>query len=147
LAEGIIESKGMINTYVTVYTDGACSGNPGPGAIGVIVLDENNQEVATYKGCIGDTTNNRAEYEALIKGLELAAGICRRRVICFSDSELLIKQLNRTWRIRNKELLKLNIAVNERVKLFEEVVFQHVKRNNQYIVKADKLTQDALAGK
>ena len=137
----------MINTYVTVYTDGACSGNPGSGAIGVIVLDENNQEVATYKGCIGDTTNNRAEYEALIKGLELAAGICRRRVICFSDSELLIKQLNRTWRIRNKELLKLNIAVNERVKLFEEVVFQHVKRNNQYIVKADKLTQDALAGK
>ncbi|MGB5925570.1 MAG: ribonuclease HI family protein [Dehalococcoidia bacterium] len=147
MAKGIIESKGMINTYVTVYTDGACSGNPGPGAIGVIVLDENNQEVAAYKGCIGETTNNRAEYEALIKGLELAAGICRKKVVCFSDSQLLVKQLNKTWRIKNKELLKLNIEVNERVKLFEEVVFQHISRNNQYITKADRLTKDALAGK
>ena len=137
----------MINTYVTVYTDGACSGNPGPGAIGVIVLDENNQEVRTWKECIGDTTNNKAEYKAVIRGLELAAGICRRKVICFSDSELLVKQLNKTWRIRNKELLELNIAVNERVKLFEEVIFQHINRNNQYIIKADKLTKDALAGK
>lgn len=137
----------MINTYVTVYTDGACSGNPGPGAIGVIVLDENNQEVAAYKGCIGETTNNRAEYEAVIKGLELAAGICRKKVICFSDSELLVRQLNKRWRIRSKELLKLNMAINERVKLFEEVIFQHTRRNNQHIVKADKLTKDALAGK
>lgn len=137
----------MINTYVAVYADGACSGNPGPGAIGVIVLDENNQEVAAYKGCIGDTTNNRAEYEAVIKGLELAAGICRKKVICFSDSELLVRQLNKRWRIRSNELLRLNMAINERVKLFEEVIFQHTRRNNQYIIKADKLTKDALAGK
>ncbi len=137
----------MISTYVTIYTDGACSGNPGPGAIGVIVLDENNQEVATYKECIGETTSNRAEYLALVRGLELAAGICRKRVVCFSDSELLVKQLNRTWRIKNKELLKLNLEVNNRVKLFEEVIFQHINRKNQYISKADKLTKEALTGK
>ena len=137
----------MINTYVTVFTDGACSGNPGPGAIGVIILDENNQEVATCKDCIGETTNNRAEYHALIRGLELAAGICRKKVICFSDSELMIKQLNKTWRIKNKELLKLNLEVSNRLQLFEEVVFQHSKRTNQYIIKADKLTKDALNGK
>ena len=137
----------MINTYVTVYTDGACSGNPGPGAIGVVILDENNQEVTTCKDCIGETTNNRAEYHALIRGVELAAGICRKKVICFSDSELMIKQLNKTWRIKNKELLKLNLEVSNRLKLFEEVVFQYSKRNNQHIMKADKLTKDALAGK
>lgn len=137
----------MINTYVTIYTDGACSGNPGPGAIGVIVLDENNQEVATCKECIGDTTNNRAEYKAVIRGLELAAEVCRKKVVCFSDSELLVKQLNKTWRIRNKELLKLNIEVGQRAMLFEEVIFQHTRRNNRYIIKADKLTKDALAGK
>ena len=137
----------MINTYVTVYTDGACSGNPGPGAIGVIVLDENNQEVATCKDCIGETTNNRAEYEALIRGLKLAAGICRKKVICFSDSELLVRQLNKRWRIRNKELLELNVAVNELVNIFEEVIFQHINRNNKYTIKADKLAKDALAGK
>lgn len=137
----------MINTYVTVYTDGACSGNPGAGAIGVVILDENNQEVATCKECIGDTTNNKAEYLALIRGLELAAGICRKKIICFSDSELIIKQLNKTWRIKNKELLKLNLEVNKRLQLFEEVIFQHINRNNQHIIKADKLTKDALAGK
>ena len=137
----------MINTCITVYTDGACSGNPGPGAIGIVILGENNQEVATYKECIGKTTSNRAEYHALIRGLELAAGICRKKVICFSDSELMIKQLNKTWRIKNKELLTLNLEVSNRLKLFEEVVFQHSKRNNQYIIKADKLTKDALTGK
>ncbi len=59
----------------------------------------------------------------------------------------MIKQLNKTWRIKNKELLKLNLAVNERVKLFEEVIFQHINRNNKHIIEADKLTKDALAGK
>ncbi len=137
----------MINTYVTVYTDGACSGNPGPGAIGVVILDENNQEVATCKDCIGETTNNKAEYHALIRGLELAAGICRKKVICFSDSELVVKQLNKTWRIKNKELLRLNLEVNDRVKLFEEVIFQRINRNNKYIIEADKLAKDALVGK
>jgi ribonuclease HI len=83
----------------------------------------------------------------VIRGLEVAAGICRRKVTCFSDSELLVKQLNKTWRIKNKELLKLNIEVNERAKLFDEVIFQHIGRNNQHLSKADKLTKDALAGK
>jgi len=137
----------MINTYVTVYTDGACSGNPGPGAIGVIVLDENGQEVSTCKECIGETTNNRAEYKAVIRGLELAAGICRRKVICFSDSELVVKQLNKTWRIENKELLELNVAVTDRMRLFQEVIFQHVRRSNRHITKTDRLTQEALAGR
>jgi ribonuclease HI len=136
----------MINTYITVYTDGACSGNPGPGAIGIIILDENNQEVASCKECIGETTNNRAEYLALIKGLDLAAGICRKKVICFSDSELIVKQLNKFWRIKNRELLHLNVEVSNRVGLFEEVVFQYVRRNNPHIAKADRLTKEALAG-
>ena len=137
----------MINTYVTVYVDGACSGNPGPGATGVVILDENNQEVASCKECIGETTNNKAEYHALIRGLEIAAGICRRKVICFSDSELIVKQLNKTWRIKNKELLKLNLEVSNRVKLFEEVIFQRINRNNRYIRKADQLAKEALVGK
>lgn len=136
----------MINTYVTVYVDGACSGNPGPGAIGIVILDENNQEVTSYKECIGETTNNRAEYKALIKGLDLAVGICRKKVICFSDSELLVKQLNKVWRIKNQELLKLNVEVSNRVGLFDEVVFQHIRRQNKYISKADRLTKNALAG-
>lgn len=142
-----IKGQYMINTYVTLYTDGACSGNPGPGAIGIVILDENNQEIKTHGECIGETTGNRAEYHALIKGLDFAAGICRKKVICFSDSQLMVKQLNKSWRIKNSELLKLNIEVSNRVKLFEEVVFQYTTRKNKYISEADRLTKGALAGK
>lgn len=137
----------MINTYITVYTDGACSCNPGPGAIGVVIIDENGQEVATHKECIGETTNNQAEYLALIKGLDLAVGICRNRVTCFSDSQLMVKQLNGVWRIKNKKLLALNLEVSSRLRLFQEVVFQYVGRTNKYINRADRLTREALAGK
>ena len=50
----------MINTYIDVYTDGACSCNPGPGSIAVVIIDENGQEVANHKECIGETTSNQA---------------------------------------------------------------------------------------
>jgi len=78
--------------------------------------------------------------------LDLTAGICRKKVICFSDSELLVKQLNRVWRIKNPELLRLNVEVSNRVRLFDEVVFQRIRRQNKYISKADRLTKNALVG-
>ena len=137
---------GVITSLVKVYSDGACSGNPGPGAVGVVILDENNQELATCKECIGDTTNNRAEYRALIRGLELAAGVCRRKVICFSDNELMVKQLNRQYRIKNAELRKLCIEVQNTARLFDEVIYQHTARTNRYLSKADRLAKEALTG-
>lgn len=137
----------MINTYVTVYVDGACSGNPGPGAISAVIIDENNQEVKRHKEIIGETTNNQAEYRALIKGLELAAGICTKKIYCYSDSQLVVKQLNRIYRIKNPELLKLNVEVRSKEALFEEVVFQQASGQNKYISIADKLAKEALSGR
>jgi len=133
-------------TVVKLYTDGACSCNPGPGAIGIVVLDENDQELWSSGEPIGDTTNNRAEYHALIKGLETVCGICRRKVICYSDSQLMIKQLNGQYRIRNPELRELCIKAKSLTQLFNEVVFQHTPRQNQYITKADGLASRALSG-
>jgi len=129
---------------IKLYVDGACSGNPGPGAVGIFISDDDNQELATHKECIGHTTNNRAEYHAVIKGLELALGICRKKVICHSDSELLINQINGQWKIRNAELRKLCIKVKELELLFEEVIFQRTPRENKYVTKADKLANQAL---
>ena len=77
---------------VKLYTDGGCRGNPGPGAIAFRILDENNNELERGSECIGHTTNNRAEYHALIKGLECAAKHTRGIVRCYLDSELVIKQ-------------------------------------------------------
>jgi ribonuclease HI len=130
---------------VKVYTDGACPGNTGPGAIGVVVLDENNQELAACKECIGQTTNNRAEYRALIRGLELAAGVCRRKLICFSDSELMVNQLDGVYKIKKPELLKLYLDVKSREQIFDEVLYQYTPRTNRYLGKADKLAREALA--
>ncbi|MFC1865797.1 ribonuclease HI family protein [Chloroflexota bacterium] len=135
----------IITSIIKIYVDGACSGNPGPGSIGIVILDENNNEITTCKECVGDTTNNRAEYRALMRGLEIGAGICRRKAICYSDSELVVKQLNGLNRIKKPELLLLFMEVKKRSQLFEEVIYQHMVRTNQYITKADRLAQEALS--
>jgi len=134
-------------TLINVYTDGACSGNPGPGAIGIVLLDENNRELETYMECVGHTTNNRAEYLALIKGLDLAAKHCRRTAYCFLDSEIVVKQLNSVYRLRNDELRKLFHLVKDKERAFEKVTYNHVRRSNQHIRRADQLTRQALSGR
>ena len=139
--------SGVITTVIKLYTDGACSGNPGPGAIGIILLDENNQEIDAYAECIGHTTNNRAEYRALIKGLDLAAKHCRKTVICFLDSDVVVKQLNGDYRLKNDELRRLFHEVKDKERAFERVVYNHTHRSNHYIRKADSLTRQALSGK
>ena len=87
----------MKQNKIFLYTDGG--GNPGSAAIGIIVCDENKNILHEYKECIGEATNNTAEYIALRKGLEIVAGICRNEICCFSDSELLVRQLNGSYRI------------------------------------------------
>ena len=135
----------MITTVIRLYTDGACSGNPGPGAIGIVILDEQNQELETHKECLGHTTNNRAEYHALIKGLDIAAKHCRKKVLCFLDSDIVVKQLNGQYRLKNDELRKLFHAVKDKERAFEEVIYTHVHRTNSFIKRADSLTKLALS--
>lgn len=89
---------------VQLYTDGGCRGNSGPGAIGVIIMDAGLRELFAYAECTGPATNNRAEYRALIKGLDLCATYTRGRVVCYSDSELLINQMTGAYRLKTKEL-------------------------------------------
>jgi ribonuclease HI len=129
---------------IYIYTDGAARGNPGPAAIGIVIYDENKNVLAEYKECIGEATNNTAEYKALIKGLELAAAHCRREVYCFLDSEVVVRQLNRTYRIKARHLLELFYILKDREKAFDKVVYNHARRDNRYISRADKLVNEAL---
>jgi len=133
-----------LNRYVKIYTDGACRPNPGQGAIGILILNEKNQELATYKKCIGKTTNNGAEYHALIQGLELATRFCTWKAVCCSDSLVVINQLNRKWRIPNKKLLALNKEVRVTAGLFREVEYWHISSSSPFIKRADKLAKEAL---
>lgn len=137
-------SKKILTLYV--YSDGGSRGNPGPAAIGIAFFDENKNRIAEYKECIGECTNNQAEYKALIKALELATAHCRKKILCFLDSELVVRHLNGMYRIKNEELRRLFYILKDRERAFDEVVYNHVKRNNKLIQYADKLVNDALDG-
>ena len=140
-----LENRKILTLYV--YTDGGCRGNPGPGAIGIVFFDENKNKIAEYKECIGECTNNQAEYRALIKALELATAHCRKEILCFLDSELVVRQLSGRYRIKKEELRRLFYILKDRERAFEKVVYNHVKRENKFIQYADKLVNDALEGK
>lgn len=131
---------------IKLFTDGGCRGNPGPGAIGVLILDSDNNELKSYAECIGETTNNRAEYMALIKGLDLCAKFTRKRVVCYSDSQLLIKQMTGEWRLKNDKLRELYHEAHKMEDVFEKVVYQHVYRTNTYIKKVDSSLNKAMDG-
>jgi len=132
---------------VRLFTDGGCRGNPGPGAIGVLILDADGDELYTYDGCIGQTTNNRAEYHALIKGLDACAKFTRRHVACYMDSQLVINQMTGVWRLKDDELRTLFHRAKDLERPFDEVIYQYVERTNQYIKKVDKLLNEAFEGR
>jgi len=132
---------------IKLFTDGGSRGNPGPGAIGLLMMDEKNKEVESYKECIGHTTNNRAEYSALIKGLDLAARHTRDKVYCYLDSELVVKQMNGVWRLKDDELRALYHQAKDKERPFKEVVYTHVRRTDPNMKKADRLVNDALDGR
>ena len=102
-----------------IYTDGACRGNPGPAGIGVVICNESGEIVKEYKDFIGNATNNIAEYRALIKALELASDFSVTRLECFSDSELMVRQLNGVYRVKDEKLHKLFLLVREKERGFK----------------------------
>jgi ribonuclease HI len=134
--------------HINLFTDGGSKGNPGPGSIGIVICDGNNNLLYEYSECIGHCTNNQAEYKALIKGLDLCALYTRKRITVFSDSELMIKHMNGVYRLKNMELRSLFQQVKDRERIFESLVYQHVKRDaNQRIKRADELLNQAHAGR
>ena len=129
-----------------IYTnsDGGARGNPGPGAIGVIVRDEGNI-IEKHSSFIGErVTNNIAEYEALIKALELATRHTQKEVTCILDSELVVKQLLGEYKVINPTLLKLFLRVQKAQDRFEKVRYLHVSRWNNFQRIVDELLNDEL---
>ncbi len=133
--------------HVKLFVDGGSRGNPGPAAIGVLILDGDKNQLLLRAQCIGIATNNQAEYHALIWGLNLCAGHTRRRVTCYSDSELVVKQMIGHYRLKNDVLLQLFQRVKQCEGAFDEVVYTHVVRTNPYIQKVDRALNEALEGR
>jgi len=129
-----------------IYTnsDGGARGNPGPGAIGAIVR-EDDKILTKYQGTVGRrVTNNVAEYEGLIKALKLASKFTDKEVTCILDSELIVKQLLGEYRVKNKRLLELFQKVQKLQDNFEKIVYKHAPREDKYQKIVDGLLNEQL---
>ena len=131
-----------------IFSDGGARGNPGPAAIAFIIQSETGETLAKNARYVGSCTNNQAEYKALLAALEAAAALKADTVTCHSDSELIVKQLNGEYRVKNTELKAMWQKAREMRKLFREVKFVYVPRSNCVIEQVDELvnlTLDARA--
>jgi len=129
--------------HLIIHTDGGARGNPGPAAAGVVVRDAEDGQVVHQKGIfLGKATNNVAEYRGLLVGLEFAAGMKADEVTVKSDSELLVKQMNGEYRVKNETLKVLFEQANDMVRAFDSCTFQHIPRGQNK--EADRLVNRAI---
>ena len=125
-----------------VYSDGASRGNPGPASAGAVVIDPEGRICAEVSEALGIQTNNFAEYQGLIKGLEAALSCGARNVEVRMDSELLVNQAIGRYRVKHPGLIPLSIRMNELRRQFDSVTFKHVRR--EFNKQADALANRAL---
>jgi ribonuclease HI len=140
-----MSDEGGLRDEVVIFSDGGSRGNPGPAAIGAIVLDPSTSpptRLATVSECIGSTTNNVAEYQALIAGLEAARAFPARVVRVRADSLLVIEQLRGRWRVKQDHLRRLHSRALGLLEDYEEIDLAHVPREQN--TEADALVNAAL---
>lgn len=126
---------------VTVYTDGGARGNPGPAAIGGVIL-RGRETLEEFSAYIGEKTNNQAEYAALLAGLERAGKYTDVTVRCVLDSELVVKQMRGEYKVKSPELKKLVPKVRHLEERFKTVTYEHTRRAGN--ARADALVNKAL---
>jgi ribonuclease HI len=122
--------------------DGGSRGNPGTAAWGVAVLDDSGACIEEHAGLLGHATNNVAEYHGLLEALKLAKNAAARRVEIFSDSELVVRQIEGRYRVKNPGLKPLFAEAMGYIAGFESFRISHVKRENN--AAADRLVNEAL---
>jgi ribonuclease HI len=129
---------------IRTYSDGGARGNPGPGAIGVLLCSPKDKVLCEHRDVIGHATNNVAEYCALIAALELAKELGADEVESFLDSELVVQQLSGRYRIKSESLKQLVGEVKKLEKDFVKISYHHVPRTHARMRHADRLVNRAL---
>jgi len=120
-----------------IFTDGGARGNPGKAASGIIIKDEKDKVIKKHSEYLGELTNNQAEYKALIKGLELVKELKPQEVVCYLDSELIIKQMKQEYKVKDKDLQLLFLKAWNLAIMLKKVSFHHIARDLNK--EADKL--------
>jgi len=129
---------------LVIYSDGGARGNPGPAAAAFVALNSNGEIVKAGSCFIGIRTNNQAEYEALLMALEFAIETKTQEVVCHLDSELVVRQLNGDYAVKNNQLRQLWRKVQQLKACFNRISFVNVPRSNFQIQKADTLVNIIL---
>jgi ribonuclease HI len=133
------------STFLKIHTDGAARGNPGPAAC-AYVIERPDGLVIEEAGCLGEMTNNQAEYLGLLRALEHAAQLgTQHRLQIFSDSELMVKQMNGEYRVKSPDLRSFYEQARQLWDRFSSVSLRHVRREQNS--HADRLCNEALDGK
>jgi ribonuclease HI len=127
---------------VITFSDGGARGNPGPAGIGAIIYDDKRRVLAEISEYLGETTNNQAEYRALIAALKKAQGLAASEVECYLDSELVVRQLNGEYKVKNKDLAPLFLEIHNLRLGFKRISFAHVPREENR--EADRLANEAM---
>jgi ribonuclease HI len=131
-----------MSKLLIINTDGGARGNPGPAGAGVVFRDENNNVIAEHKKYLGAQTNNYAEYQALILALEEAAKLGAEKLKINMDSELIVRQMQGKYKIKEPTLKLLAAEVFKLTNKFKNVEFHHVLRG--YNKEADALVNQAI---
>jgi formyltetrahydrofolate-dependent phosphoribosylglycinamide formyltransferase len=127
---------------IIAYTDGASRGNPGPAAAGFILTEPGGTQLQAEAMFLGRTTNNVAEYTAVVKALEAAKQIGAKQIKLFSDSELLVKQINGQYKVKSEQIRPLFRQTVELLEKFQSWKVQHITRDKNQ--QADSIVNKAL---
>jgi len=138
----VTEAASGVPSLLNMHIDGASRGNPGEASFGVYVADDKNQPVAELYGYLGRASNNVAEYQALLHALRYARAQGVRHVRVFSDSELVVKQMDGRYRVKHPDMIPLHREASTLLRGFEKASVTHVRREQNK--DADRLANRAL---
>ena len=125
-----------------LHVDGGARGNPGPAAIGGVLSEPDGTTLTTFAQTIGESTNNVAEYRALLRGLELAAARGAREVRVINDSQLIARQVSGAYRVKHPAMQELHRQAVALLQGFDHWSIESVPRSQN--AAADALVNEAL---
>ena len=127
---------------MTINVDGGSRGNPGPAAIAAVASDGSGQILAERAETIGPATNNVAEYRALLLGIRLAKELEAEEVELIGDSQLIVRQVQKKYKVKHEDLKPLHAKVLDELRGFEKWEIHDVRREQNE--EADRLVNEAL---
>ena len=131
----------MKNKKIIIYTDGGARGNPGPAGIGAVLYNEDQEVLAKISQYLGVATNNQSRVSGFNFGSK-AIEIGAEEVNCYLDSELVVCQLNREYKVKNKDLAPLFLSIYNLSLSFKKITFTHIPRERNKL--ADQLANEAM---